>query len=251
MARKVYCENTACKHHTGKDGCDTTVKIGCGGKCLSFEKGFVYYFHKVWDALGNANYIDAVKLDDDLRLGLYYVMSVYHLGYSEMEWGFCRMILLKDGEKGPGLKYEEIVARGMDEEVFNRLYAEFKEGKLPTVKREKPKKESQPFGWLSPAGKFTEGDFAEHEEVAERIIEKQGFGEEYNEWLMSNESTYTCRDFLSNVKGYCLIHNPAGVGGYIVSNVKPLTKKQKEFLYGYFSDIGDRFKAEQYLEGGD
>lgn len=248
MARKVYCENTGCKHHCNDNVCDTVVKIGSGGRCRSFEKGFVYYFHLVWDALGNANYIDAVKMNDDLRIGLYYVMSVYHVGFSEMEWGFCRMIMLKEEEKGPGLKYEEIVARKMDNEIFNKLYAEFQEGKLPTVNKEKPKREAQPFGWLSPSGKFTKGDFGEHEEAAEIIIEKEGFGEEYNKWLNESGIRCTCRDFLSEVKGYCLIHNPAGVGGYIVSNTKPLTKKQKEFLYGYFIDMGDRFKAEQYIE---
>ena len=55
-------------------------------------------------------------------------------------------------------------------------------------------------------------------------------------------------DFLSSEKGYCLIHNPFGDGGYIVTNTKPLTKKQREFLYAYFMDKGDRFKAEQFLE---
>ena len=97
-------------------------------------------------------------------------------------------------------------------------------------------------------GEFTEGDFAEHEEVAKEIIKKVGFGEEYEDWIISNKKYITCRDYLSNVKGYCLIHNPCGYGGYIVSNVKPLTKKQKEFLYGYFIDIGDKFKAEQYID---
>ena len=53
-------------------------------------------------------------------------------------------------------------------------------------------------------------------------------------------------DFLAEVKGYCLIHNPAGVGGYLVTQVKPLTKQQREFLYGYFMDKGDRYMAEQY-----
>lgn len=248
MARKVYCNNTSCKFHCKGDMCDTTVKIGSNGVCQSFEKGFVYYFHKVWNALGNSNFIDITKMDDDLRIGLYYVMNVYHIGFSEMEWGLCRMLQLKEGEDSPPMKYEDIIAKGMDDEVFHRLYQEFQEGKPPEIKKEKPKKETQPFGWLSPSGDFIEGDFAEHEEVAERIIEKKGFGEEYNEWLMKNETAYTCRDFLSEVKGYCLIHNPAGAGGYIVSNVKPLTKKQKEFLYGYFMDMGDRFKAEQYIE---
>lgn len=136
----------------------------------------------------------------------------------------------------------------MNHEEFDKLFCDLQNGILPGVTHEKPKKDSQPFGWLSPAGKFTEGDFAEHEEVAERIIEKSGFGEEYENWLMDNGEGVTCRDFLANVKGYCLIHNPSGYGGYIVSNSKPLTKKQKEFLYGYFIDIGDKFKADQYID---
>lgn len=35
---------------------------------------------------------------------------------------------------------------------------------------------------------------------------------------------------------------------YIVTNMKNLTKQQKEFLYGYFMDMGDRFKAEQFVD---
>lgn len=250
MARKVYCENTSCKHYQGKDMCGTTVRIGSNGKCKSFEKGFAYYFHKVWEALGEGNFIDYIKInaDDDLRIGIFMVCKVYGISFADMEWGLCRMLLFQESEKGEPLHYEEIVSREKNNEEFHKLYDDFLNGILPTVNHEKPKKDSQPFGWLSPAGKFTEGDFAEHEEVAERIIEKSGFGEEYEDWLMSNGEGATCRDFLAEVKGYCLIHNPAGYGGYIVSNTKPLTKKQKEFLYGYFIDIGDKFKAEQYVD---
>ena len=75
--------------------------------------------------------------------------------------------------------------------------------------------------------------------------------EDYQKWAEEtrcNISCRLCRDFLQEVKGYCLIHNPTGSGGYVVTNRKQLTKKQKEFLYGYFSDLGDRFKADQFLE---
>ena len=48
--------------------------------------------------------------------------------------------------------------------------------------------------------------------------------------------------------GRGLIHNPSGYTGYIVTNMKNLTKQQKEFLYGYFMDMGDRFKAEQFVD---
>lgn len=251
MARKVFCDNTSCKHHCKGDACDTVVKIGYGGKCLSFEKGFVYYFHLVWEALGNSNYIDMIKMSDDLRIGLFYVMSVYHVGFYEMEWGTCRMIQLKDGENGTAMKYEDIIAKGIDDEEFNRLYKDFQEGKMPCVKKEKPKKETQPFGWLSPTGVFTEGDFGEHEEVAYEIVHEKGWREEFRKWDDENYDVKLRRDFLADVKGYCLIHNPCMTGGYIVSHTKPLTKKQREFLYCYFTDIGDKFKAEQFLDGGE
>ena len=37
-------------------------------------------------------------------------------------------------------------------------------------------------------------------------------------------------------------------GGYKVINHKKLTKAQREFLYNYFIDLGDRFKAELYFQ---
>lgn len=173
MARKVYCENTSCKHHKSGDVCDTTVKIGSNGKCKSFEKGFVYYFHRVWDELGNSNYIDFVKInrDDDLRIGIFMVCKVYGISFSEMEWGLCRILMFKESEKGEPLHYKDIVAREMNHKEFDKLFRDFQNGILPGVVHEKPNKDSQPFGWLSPMGEFTEGDFAEHEEAAERIIE--------------------------------------------------------------------------------
>ena len=107
------------------------------------------------------------------------------------------------------------------------------------------------FGWLSPEGTFTESPFGTHEESAEMICERKGFVDEYWKWVKENgdnEIGHLMRDFLSEVKGYCLIHNPTGCGGYIVTNMKSLTKRQKEFLYGYFMDMGDRFKAEQFIK---
>ena len=89
------------------------------------------------------------------------------------------------------------------------------------------------------------------EESAEMICERKGFVDEYWKWVKENgdnEIGHLMRDFLSEVKGYCLIHNPTGCGGYIVTNMKSLSKRQKEFLYGYFMDMGDRFKAEQFIK---
>ena len=245
----IKCENFLCKFFCG-GSCrfNGPVGIGSDGKCSSFKKGILFYFNLVWDVLKRKNFIDAVELDRDLRIGLYYVMAVFHLGFSEMEWGTCRMIMLKNGEGSSALKYEDIVALPVDEDVFWKLLNDFNAGKLPgaDVVRKAPAKSSQPFGWLFPGGEFIAGDFGEHEAAARTIIEESGFLAEYREG--SRRNGWTCRDFLSEVKGYCLIHNPLGSGGYVVSHQKPLTKKQRDFLYGYFMDLGDQFKAQSFVE---
>lgn len=255
MKIKVTCRNTTCKHYISEDGCDTDISLNVNGKCESYEKGFNYYFNLVWNALENKNYIDMVEIqmNPDIRIGLYYVMSVFGLGFSESEYGTCRFIMLKDGADGKGLNYEQIREREMDKEVLYKLYDDFNNGILPHAKEQEPTPvtTSGEFGWLSPTGDFLESPFGHHEESAQDICEKKGFLEEYREWeeaARSGTDCHCCRDFLQEVKGYCLIHNPIGDGGYVVTNTKNLTKQQKEFLYGYFTDLGDRFKAEMFLE---
>ena len=79
----IHCENTGCAHYQ-KEGCgNPDVIIGKDGKCRSFEKGISHYFQLVWDALSRKNYVDMVELnlDPDLRIGLFYVMECYHLGF--------------------------------------------------------------------------------------------------------------------------------------------------------------------------
>lgn len=243
--RKLICKDITCKYHSANNVCSKpTVEIVYQARCNSYEKGFHYYVNLVWDKLDNSNFIPANDLTQDMRIGLYYVMNIWNLSFYEREYGTWRMIQLVKEEGGNGLKYEEIIKLPMNMEKLHQLREDFNNGILPGSKAEPPKKTSQPFGWLSPTGEFTEGDWGEHEQAAYDIINKKGF---YDEWDRHNSLIDTARDFLSEAKGYVLIHNPCGDGGYIVSHVKPLTKKQKEFLYEYFTDIGDRFKAEQYM----
>lgn len=256
MSRKVYCRNSSCKHWCGNDTCDTTVKIGSGGRCESFEKGIIYYFHLVWEELSRKNYIDMVDIINkpDIRIGIYYVADCYNLGMSEMEWGTCRMVMLKTEEGGKPLTYDDIKDIEIDMGKLRKHITDFNNGILPGKKEEKEQpeeKEPKEFGWLSPTGEFTESPFGEHEESASLICEKRGFVDEYWKWVKEtgdNEIGHLMRDFLAEVKGYCLIHNPSGYNGYIVTNIKNLTKRQRKFLYDYFMDMGDRFKAEQFLE---
>lgn len=260
--RKIECKNTACKHNRLNGTCDTSIVIGGSGKCQSFEKGIVYYFQLVWSALGDKNYIDEIEMrtDPDLRIGLFYIIDCYNIDFIVMEWGSCRMYLLKD-ENDKSLGYEDIVARELDTEKFDKHFDDFEKGIMPGSGRKKeikektdeePVYEPKEFGWLSPTGVFTASPFGEHEESAERICKKYGWNEKYwkweNEQANANYSLTLMRDYLMIVKGYCLIHNPKGDGGYVVSYRMPLTEKQKSFLFKYFMDMGDRFKAEQFVE---
>lgn len=243
--RRLICKTKHCKYHGNNDVCTkSTVEIS-GSACMSFEKGFVYYIHLVYDELGGSNFIIPNNITEDLKIGLYYVMEIFDLVYGIREYGTWRMYGLHKKEETNFLTVDEILKLPINHEKFDHLYEEFQKGNLPNgeTKEEPPKVTSQPFGWLSPTGDFTEGDWGEHESVAYEIIKKKKFVDEFE-----SQDYDGARDFLSEAKGYVLIHNPCGGGGYIVSHDKPLTKKQKEFLYGYFMDMGDRFKAELYLD---
>lgn len=249
----MICKNRGCKHHdTGTNKCKNVrkVKLGTSGQCESFEKGLLYYFDLVYDALNGTNMILPNSLTMDMRIGLYYVMKTFHLGFSECDAGpvLGRFFMLKQGEDKKGLKTDDIIKLPLDHDAFVKIVTDFNNGILPGVETEDeqdpPKKKSQPFGWLSPTGEFTEGDFAEHEQVAFEIIQKKGLQED---WDNNHRECDSARDFLSGAKGYVLIHNPTGLGGYIVSHEKPLTKRQRDFLYGYFIDMGDSFMANKYV----
>lgn len=230
MARKLYCKNNECKHHTENDSCNRVARIGCNGYCQNFEKGFYYYIHLVWRALGKSNYIDFIDINGqpDLRIGIYYVCKIYHLHFSVKEWAACRMLQFHMTENGDGLSYDQIVKGNLDVDECLKLENEFLQGNIPRLIEEKRLKDYQPFGWLSPTGTFTEADIARHEQEAGRLIDHLGFRDEYKAWWLESHGR-TKRDFLVNVKGYCLVHNPSGSGGYIVSYEKNLTRKQREF----------------------
>lgn len=250
----MICKNIKCKHKGNDNKCEVPrkVKISSWGQCEAFEKGVMYYIDLVYDALRDTNMILPRDLSEDMRIGIYYVMKIFHLGLSESDAGpvLGRFFMLTPGKGKFGLKTSEIVKLPLDMEALEKIIVDLDKGILPGPETEDeqpdpPKKTSQPFGWLSPSGEFTEGDWGEHEQVAFEIIQKKKLE---NDWDENHRAYYSARDYLSGAKGYALIHNPAGFGGYIVSHEKPLTKKQKDFLYGYFIDMGDSLMANKYME---
>ena len=54
-----------------------------------------------------------------------------------------------------------------------------------------------------------------------------------------------CRDELIR-RGWALVHDPSLTGAYLVTNQRPLSKRQRDFLYGYFKDMGMTGRAELY-----
>lgn len=254
----VKCTNGECKFNNHDGKCTkSTIELGYNG-CKSFEKNMFYYIHLVWDELDKTCMIFPFKLTHDLRVGLYYVMELYGLQFKSNTWGNDSFITLhKDNVKdGNALSYEDIISIDIDIEKYKYHRDKFNQGILPpyeninskSKEKEiiKPKVDSQPFGWLSPTGEFTESDWGTHEEAAQEIIKEKLFEDEYEKWI-SETNFRIYRDFLIYEKGYVLIHNPNLFGAYKVTYVKDLTKDQKDFLYSYFYDMGDRLRAERYL----
>lgn len=249
MVRQLYCKNIECRYNQNEERCGAIARIGMDGKCDSFEKNILYYIHLVRDTLNHRNFIDFVDIDlqPDLRLGIFYICKIYHISFSICDWGTCRLFQFKKNENEDGLTYDQITSMKIDIHEYRILELELLEGKMPQITKAPALKDFQPFGWLSPRGEFIEANIGDHEKEAGQIIKNENFDEEFEEWEREKRGRSN-RDFLIDVKGYCLIHNPFGTGGYLVSYNKILSKKQREFLYQYFKEIGDQFKAEEFLK---
>ena len=256
---KVKCKNTECKFNNFNGKCTkNNIEVSYKG-CKSFERNIIYYVRLVWEELDKTNMIFPFKLTPELRIGMFYVMELYGLQFVSNTWGHDSFITLhKDGVKdGNALDYKDIISIGIDMKKLNYHMEKFNQGILPPYDEDKkeskvteqikPKVEYQPFGWLSPTGEFIKGDWGEHEGIAIEIVKQKHLESDYNEWRMKDDGHILYRDYLINVKGYALIHNPSMYGNYIVTHTKELTKRQKDFLYGYFIDMGDAWSAERYL----
>ena len=107
----------------------------------------------------------------------------------------------------------------------------------------------QDYGWLEPSGVFHPVEWGEHEEWAHEQIKLRGWFDELTALKISSASL--CGDFLVFRRGWVLLHNPAhGLARPIISDTKPLTKAQREFLFDYYTERGWPVIAKGYLEEG-
>lgn len=209
---------------------------------------------RVLRLIRKSSFITLIEVDDKVRLGMYYIMKIYGLGFRQCvraSWEWIE--LCKDD--GPALNADEILEMTPNMETYNELRRDHNAGKLPNIVNESKVAQSSKdvptgFGWLSPTGVFVESDWGHHLESAINLIEEYDWEGEYEEWVGDRyDDMCPENDFLCEVKGYVLIHNPSMDGGYIVTNRKPFTKKQREFLFDYFMALGNRGRAEMYLTG--
>ena len=102
------------------------------------------------------------------------------------------------------------------------------------------------YGWLEPNGVFHEVKWGDHQKFAFDTIRKRNW---FNDFGESYEHAQLCSgDFLTDVKGWVLLHNPSrGVAFVTRGENKGITKAQAEFLYDYYQSRGMRDVASQYV----
>ena len=259
--RKIQCENTFCRYHEyevngAKNVCIADhIEINSRG-CKTFKPAINYFTNKVWNRLERTNFIPTYpQIDDDLRIGLYIVGCVFDckLAIDEDHGMIYVSGKLPDGTTTGPLRYDQIIEREINQDELMRLNNMVNDDSIYSLLK-KPDSDSEdgsepedkPYGWLSPMGVFTPAEWATHEEAANIIICERHMEDEYDEWHDVKSNRMMAGDFLAQVKGYALIHDPTNLG-YIVTNVKPLTKHQKEFLFEYFMDMGMKNRAMIYI----
>lgn len=159
------------------------------------------------------------------------------------EHGYWRWINFYDKKTDEVLGKEDFINRGIAI-VEKPTPKENTEVHSSDIKKEEPEKEPLGYGWVSPSGEFIPSPWGTHEESAWEICKKKSWDK-----LQDKSRHLLCRDYLVFEKGYVLIDNPLGIGSPRTTyDVTRITKKQKDFLFGYYTDIGDQFKARQFME---
>lgn len=167
---------------------------------------------------------------------------------SRNRWGYDEIIVFYDNDSDKVMSSEELIKRGFA--IIEPEKEVKKQTKKPDKKYKKENRVEAKYGWLDPTGRFFESPWGTHEHKARNIIDKNGWIDEYMKWDDAGiEGIRFCRDFLINVKGYVLIDNPNLLFGHTRAVCpEKLTKKQKDFLYKYFMNLGDTLYAETFMK---
>ena len=255
---RFHCDNRLCKYNESYWQCNKStrclapevhISVGYISKrfqlptiCSSFKPNLQYYLVLACMALEKTNIIFLNELSDDLRIGLYAVAEIYGLKVCMYESrGFMSLI---DPVTDKHLSWSDIEQMRPNSERHVELAAMVDPLDLEENGLEEQVKE-RTYGWLSPRGDFIESPWGTHDDTAHEIIDKSPA---LTEAFESIDNDLGARDFLV-ASGYCLIHDPSNLS-YIVQEPerKNVTKAQKEFLFDYFTDVGLKDIAYQYMD---
>lgn len=103
------------------------------------------------------------------------------------------------------------------------------------------------YGWLEPDGTFHPVPWCEHQEWATDALRERDWWNDFRHW--DGGLRDLPGDYLTEVKGWVLLHNPGqGVAYVSRAEEKRLTKAQREFLFDYYYKRGRKTEALEYLE---
>lgn len=205
-----------------------------------------YAAKKVADLFKHTNVIDIVtlKVKGITSEDLVAFQEYYNVRLHESGWGTWRWLGIHDLQ-GNNLSLDEIHEKlGINTNEEKNHFCSIRGRRKGACCENAKTQEYDNFGYVTPDGSFIPSDYGTHEESAIKIVKEMGWMKE------RRNSVYDlCRDFLVYVKGYALIHNPLMDGGYIVTHnpAKDLTKAQRETLHDYFTENGDSYLANKYI----
>lgn len=156
--------------------------------------------------------------------------------------------LVEDTENSDKEIYAKFVEKNyfMPRYTFDLVYQSlitFQKNREWEDKRDEVAKFADNYGWLSPTGEFFPVEWGDHTQWAYDYID------EHNLWeQVKVKSHNTAGDFLTE-RGWILLHNPQQGEAFVTSNtVKRPTKRQREFLYDYYTRRGNFKEAKRWLE---
>ena len=242
---KITCSNIHCQYNKLKKCRKNNVKISDSGACTSYKAGFSYYFFYCAEHM-QTNFLTSidVKLHPEYKYSIYYMMRCLPVVYT-MD-NIRGMLVICQKETKEILNANDLLAlmeTDLDKNALKECTEEFNANGLPKYEEkdepetEAKESEQKEYGWLSPEGDFHSAEWGCHEMAAQWLCRELGINSGYR----------MCRDILVE-RGWCLIDDPYDSGRYFVTHKKNLTKKQKDFLYGYFLDMGMKKRAEEFVK---
>ena len=237
---KFKCRSLHCNFYINGRCTAESIMLNEQGLCETYKAGFTYCFYYCCEHM-QTNFITYMEINKhpEFKYSIYYMQKCLPIKCCHDD--IRGMLVIYDKEMKNPLNAEDLlvlIENQLDEEALGDCVDEFIKNGLPETKNTQTKSTDntaeKDYGWLSPDGRFYPSEWGTHEQSAQKLC--QGLIEEEVKPPYCDELTK---------RGWALIHNPS-LSNCVVTNNKPLTKKQKDFLYSYFKSIGMTSRAELY-----